>query len=64
MEEAKHACKCIICGEMKGEDEGIRIVTEFICDDCEIDIVATDVLDEKYPFYIHQMKQIWIQRNA
>ncbi|PWV95926.1 inhibitor of sigma-G Gin protein [Paenibacillus cellulosilyticus] len=64
MEEAKHTCKCIICGEMKGEDEGIRIVTEFICDDCEIDIVATDVLDEKYPFYIHQMKQIWIQRNA
>jgi hypothetical protein len=26
--------------------------------------VHTDVKDEKYPFFIHQMKQIWYKQNA
>ncbi|EFM10958.1 Sigma-G inhibitor, Gin [Paenibacillus curdlanolyticus YK9] len=64
MEEQQQTCKCIICGEFKREEEGIHIVTEFICEDCEVDMVATDVNDDRYPFYIHQMKQIWVQRNA
>ncbi|CAM3094519.1 sigma factor G inhibitor Gin [Paenibacillus sediminis] len=53
---------CIICGEQK--DEGIFIVSEFICEDCESEIVQTDVQDAKYPFFIHQLKQIWVEKNA
>ena len=53
---------CIICGETK--QDGIHIVSEFICDACEAEMVHTDVQEEKYHFFIHQMKQIWMQRNA
>lgn len=53
---------CIICGEPK--TEGIHIVSEFICDTCEAEMVHTDVQEEKYHFFIHQMKQIWMQKNA
>lgn len=61
MEEQKDNV-CIICRESK--PEGIVIVSEFICDDCEAEIVRTDVQDAKYPFFIHQMKQIWYTKNA
>lgn len=54
--------KCIICGEHK--QEGIVIVSEFICEACESEMVHTDVKDDKYHFFIHQMKQIWLQNNA
>jgi hypothetical protein len=53
---------CIICGETKAS--GIMILSEFICDECEAEIVRTDVLDAKYPFFIHQMKQILYKKNA
>lgn len=53
---------CIICGESKSE--GIHIVSEFICDECEAEMVHTDVQEDKYHFFIHQMKQIWVQNNA
>ncbi|MMZ58333.1 Inhibitor of sigma-G Gin [compost metagenome] len=53
---------CIICGEPKSE--GIHIVSEFICDACEAEMVHTDVKEEKYHYFIHQMKQIWVQKNA
>ncbi|EXX86141.1 Inhibitor of sigma-G Gin [Paenibacillus darwinianus] len=53
---------CIICGQFK--ETGIRIVKEFICEACEFEMVRTDVKDEKYPFFVHQLKQIWVQHNA
>ena len=53
---------CIICGERKSE--GIHIVSEFICDACESEMVHTEVQEEKYHFFIHQLKQIWVQKNA
>lgn len=55
---------CIICGQQKAEDEGIRIVAGFICGPCEVEMVQTDVRDAKYPFFIHQMKQIFMEKNA
>ncbi|CAM3674194.1 sigma factor G inhibitor Gin [Marinicrinis lubricantis] len=59
MEPLQH---CIICdGDKK---EGIHIYTSFICLDCEKEIVGTDVLDLKYPFFIRQLKQIWWQKDA
>ena len=55
-------CTCIICGETGRE--GITIVSEFICDHCESEMVHTDVLDDKYPFFINRLKQIWYKKNA
>lgn len=57
-------CTCIICGQTKQAQEGIILISEFICDACEAEMVRTDVKDEKYPFFIHQMKQIWYKQNA
>jgi len=64
MEPVDQAHTCIICGQAKKADEGFFIVSEFICLSCENEIVHTDVKDEKYPFFIHQMKQIWYKQNA
>ncbi|AJY74900.1 sigma factor G inhibitor Gin [Paenibacillus beijingensis] len=57
-------CRCIICEQQKPIHEGIHIVSEFICGSCEAEMVRTDVKDDKYPFYVHQLKQIWMQNNA
>jgi hypothetical protein len=53
---------CIICGHLK--TNGIRILSEFICESCETEMVQTDVQDVKYPYFIHQMKQILYRKNA
>lgn len=53
---------CIVCNQEK--DEGIRIIDGFICTTCEIEMVQTDAQDEKYPFFIHQLRRIWFQNNA
>lgn len=50
---------CIICGESK--DQGITIVTEFICTSCESELVRTHPDDDKYPFFVRQLKPIWIR---
>ncbi|WP_193726607.1 sigma factor G inhibitor Gin [Paenibacillus guangzhouensis] len=60
--EHVHDSTCIICGEKK--EEGIVIISEFICLDCEAEMVHTDVQDEKYPFFIHQLKRIFISNHA
>ena len=56
--------KCIICEQDKAESQGIRIVSGFICESCETEMIQTDVKDAKYPFFIHQMKQIFVEKNA
>lgn len=53
---------CIVCGEPKAE--GITIVTEFICHSCESEIVQTKVEDERYPFFVQQMRQLWLRFHA
>jgi hypothetical protein len=49
---------CIVCKHSKSE--GIRIWEQFVCVECERDIVTTEVEDEKYSFYIERMKKIWL----
>lgn len=53
---------CIICKQDK--EEGIRVCSEWICKECESEMVQTDVKDPKYPFFIHQLKKIWYKRDA
>jgi hypothetical protein len=62
MEEELRETTCIVCGEARAE--GITIIGEFICEACESEMVQTDVKDEKYPFFIHQLRQIWYSRDA
>lgn len=54
--------ECMICGSTK--NEGIHICTKFICHPCETEMVNTDVKDEKYPYFINQMKQLWYKKEA
>uniref|UniRef100_UPI00334218DD sigma factor G inhibitor Gin n=1 Tax=Castellaniella defragrans TaxID=75697 RepID=UPI00334218DD len=53
--------ECMICGFTKSEDEGMYIVSGFICQSCESEMVNTDVADEKYPFFIYRMKQLLLK---
>lgn len=53
---------CIICNVDK--ERGIYILTEFMCEECQNEIVKTDVSDEKYPFFINQMKPIFYKRSC
>ncbi|WP_219834690.1 sigma factor G inhibitor Gin [Paenibacillus sp. R14(2021)] len=62
MTEQPSSSACIICGHEK--QEGIRIIDEFICESCESEMVRTEVQDAKYPFFIHQLRRIWLQNNA
>jgi hypothetical protein len=48
---------CIVCGSQK--EQGISIWNAFICHTCEQEMVHTDVLDDKYPYFIQRMKEIW-----
>ncbi|SFS87295.1 Inhibitor of sigma-G Gin [Marininema halotolerans] len=51
--------RCIVCE--KECQEGITVLAEFICRDCEAEIVNTDVKDKKYAYFVLQMKNIWTQ---
>ncbi|WP_078378412.1 sigma factor G inhibitor Gin [Sutcliffiella halmapala] len=51
---------CIICEEKK--EMGIHLYTEFICTDCEKDMLQTDAEDPKYKFYLQQLKKITIPK--
>ncbi|QTH42937.1 sigma factor G inhibitor Gin [Cohnella sp. LGH] len=57
--EATERKTCMVCGEPK--DEGITIVTEFICTSCESEMVHTSAEDERYPFFVKQLKQLWVR---
>lgn len=54
--------RCIVCGEDRSL--GIAIWDQFICQSCEQEMIKTDVQDEKYPFFIKQMRQIWLRENV
>lgn len=53
---------CIICGQKK--EEGIVIVSHFICEDCESEMVRTEAEDVKYNFFISRMKKINLRMHA
>ena len=61
-ERQVRANTCIICGREK--IEGIVICDQLICDQCEQEIVRTEVEDEKYHFFVDQMKKIWYRQSS
>jgi len=53
---------CIICGS---EDvQGILICGQLICDRCEREMVHTDVKEERYHYFVDQMKKIWYKMSS
>jgi hypothetical protein len=49
---------CRICG--RPQPNGITVVADFfICESCETEMVNTSVEDEKYPFFVRQLKPLW-----
>ena len=53
----RQAPLCMICENPR--PEGIHICGQFLCSECEEEIVRTNVEDEKYPFFITRMKRVW-----
>ncbi|CAM3228484.1 sigma factor G inhibitor Gin [Sporolactobacillus spathodeae] len=47
---------CLICGQLK--HEGIHIGNQLICYSCQDKIVATDVTDWKYRYFIKKLSKI------
>lgn len=50
--------QCIICDELKQEQEGIHLQTLFICTPCEHNIIHTDAREEKYQYYVSKLKNM------
>lgn len=47
---------CVVCEQSK--KNGIHLYTRFICKDCEAEIISTDTGDERYRFYLRQLKKV------
>jgi hypothetical protein len=52
---------CIMCDLPK--QQGIHILTQYICEECETEIVHTDVSQEKYLFFVSRLKQYLVVEN-
>ncbi|MCS1352353.1 sigma factor G inhibitor Gin [Mechercharimyces sp. CAU 1602] len=50
---------CIICDQRR--DDGLLVLDEFICEACERELVQTAVTDQKYSYYVQQLKKIWLK---
>ncbi|WP_240666776.1 sigma factor G inhibitor Gin [Longirhabdus pacifica] len=53
---------CIICDQFK--EEAVSVYLSFICLDCEQAIVNTETTDEKYEFFIQQLRALRYKKNA
>lgn len=55
--EERTAFTCVVC-ECQTSD-GIHILSQFICADCEREMVLTEVDDELYAFFVARLRTIW-----
>ncbi|MCI1859048.1 MAG: sigma factor G inhibitor Gin [Sporolactobacillus sp.] len=51
--ESRGGEACIVCG--RTDREGIHICHQLICDSCRERIVATDVTDQKYRYFLNKL---------
>lgn len=50
--------RCILCRKRVGE--GLNILGRVICCECERRIVALNVTDDTYDYYVERIKSLWI----
>ncbi len=48
---------CMICE--RECTEGIHILSQFICTDCEQDICRTNVDDDLYDYFVARLRALW-----
>jgi hypothetical protein len=53
--------KCIVC-EMNKEN-GIHLWDQFLCVECEREIINTDPDDEQYQYYLRKLKSISLPKT-
>jgi hypothetical protein len=51
---------CIVCDQQK--EKGLHLYSQFICKDCETDIIKTDTDDQKYQYYVEKMRKVTQQQ--
>ncbi len=47
--------ECVICGCIVVRSQGIHLLHHFICNDCEREIVRTDVEDDQYRYFVKRL---------
>lgn len=52
--------KCMICHV--SANQGIKILDSFLCQDCEQEIVKTEVDDSRYTMFVSKMRDLNLQR--
>lgn len=55
--EERTTFTCVVCECQTAE--GIRILSQFICADCEREMVGTEVDDELYEFFVVRLRAVW-----
>lgn len=53
---------CLICEENK--QNGIHILHQYICMDCEEKIVSADTTDEYYHHYLNQLRKLKLVNSS
>ncbi|WP_162232211.1 sigma factor G inhibitor Gin [Halalkalibacter wakoensis] len=48
---------CMVCNK-KRADVGLRVLTTFICNSCEEQLVQINETDEQYDTYVKQMRTL------
>lgn len=50
---------CCMCGTMAHDDSGINLMNSHICAECELKIIDSNDLDDRYCFYLEHLKEVW-----
>jgi len=48
---------CILCGNMR--IQGYKVLEQWVCDQCESDLLDTDVEHPYYQYYMESVKNMW-----
>ena len=48
---------CVVCERQTVE--GMHILSQFICTDCEREMIGTEADDELYGFFVMRLRGIW-----
>ncbi|MBM7704938.1 sigma factor G inhibitor Gin [Metabacillus iocasae] len=49
---------CCVCEETKPITEGIHIFSEFLCRECESEIVSTETNTRRYRYFVQKLKRV------
>ncbi|WP_085522399.1 sigma factor G inhibitor Gin [Tuberibacillus sp. Marseille-P3662] len=52
---------CIVCE--RTDRVGIHICNQLICDECQREIVSTDVDDDQYKYFVQRLAKLEVKRD-